>query len=189
VVDFTVECEWLGRVTANIRARFCAGVKRGRGSAEKWIAKMQNAILALKRGGGIWRMCKQTFSSHCLALALGLCLVVAGSPALGAEHKFDGDYSGKRMLTKGSADPNCPAEDDVSVTIHGEVLTFTNSAYKNVSLGFYPRPDGSFHQTFTGAGGSTSDIVGLIIGDVIEADVNNPPCKYRWHVEKATKGK
>jgi len=57
--------------------------------------------------------------------------VVAGSPALGAEHKFDGDYSGKRMLTKGSADPNCPAEDDVSVTIHGETLKFTDGALKS----------------------------------------------------------
>ena len=39
VVDFTVECEWLGRVTAGIRARFCTGVKRGAGSAGKLIAK------------------------------------------------------------------------------------------------------------------------------------------------------
>jgi len=47
VVDFTVECEWLGRLTAAIRARFCTGVKRGRGSAGKWVANAhKNAILA-----------------------------------------------------------------------------------------------------------------------------------------------
>ena len=47
VVDFTVRCDWLGRVTADIRARFCPGVKRGRGSAGKWVANAhKNAILA-----------------------------------------------------------------------------------------------------------------------------------------------
>jgi hypothetical protein len=52
VVDFTVECEWLGRVTAAIRARFCPGVKRGRGSAGKWVANAhKNAILALRTKG------------------------------------------------------------------------------------------------------------------------------------------
>jgi hypothetical protein len=27
-------------------------------------------------------------------------------------------------------------------------------------------------------------LVGRIIGDVIEADVNNPPCEYHWHLKK-----
>ena len=67
-----------------------------------------------------------------LAAALGLCLAVAGSPALGAEHTYDGDYSGKRVLTKGS-DPSCLAVDDVSVSIHSETLTFTNGALKSLS--------------------------------------------------------
>jgi hypothetical protein len=88
VVDFTLECEWLGRVTADIRARFCTGVTRGRGSTGE-VGRQnahKDAILALNRGG-IWGMWKQTFSSSsCLASALGLCLAVAGSPALGAEH-------------------------------------------------------------------------------------------------------
>ena len=35
-----------------------------------------------------------------LAAALGLCLAVAGSLAMGAEHTFDGDYFGKRVLAK-----------------------------------------------------------------------------------------
>ena len=77
-------------------------------------------------------MSEKTFSSRCLASALGLYLTVAGIPALGAEHTFDGVYSGQRVLTKGS----CPAVDDVSVTIHGETLTFTNSALKKFVVGF-----------------------------------------------------
>jgi hypothetical protein len=59
-----------------------------------------------------------------LAATSGLGLAVEGIPALGAAHTFDGDYSGKRVLTNGSAGPVCPAEDDVSVTIHGNTLTF-----------------------------------------------------------------
>jgi hypothetical protein len=57
-----------------------------------------------------------------------ICLLVG--PALSAEpeHKYDGVYTGKRSLTKGTASITCPAEDDVSVTIQGETLTFTNSA-------------------------------------------------------------
>jgi hypothetical protein len=73
---------------------------------------------------------------------------------LGAEHAFDGDYSGKRVLTKGQAGPNCPAEEDVSVAIRGETLTFTNSALKEFTMPFYPTQDGSFGQTYTGQGGN-----------------------------------
>jgi len=62
--------------------------------------------------------------SRRLAAASGLCLAVAGSPTLGAEHTFDGTYSGQRVLTEGSPSPRCPLEEDVSVTIHGETLTF-----------------------------------------------------------------
>ena len=51
---------------------------------------------------------------------------------MGAEHTFDGNYSGKRVLAKGS-DPECPAVDDVSVSIHSEPLTFTNGALKSLS--------------------------------------------------------
>ena len=117
-----------------------------------------------------------------LAAALGLCLAVAGSLALGAEHTFDGDYSGKRVLAKGS-DPECPAVDDVSVSIHAEALTFTNGALKKFVIGFFPRQDGSFDQIGT-ADGDTVHILGRITGDVIKADVNNPPCEYHWHLKK-----
>ena len=90
------------------------------------------------------------FCSHRLPTALGLCLAVVVMPALGAEPKFDGVYTGKRSLTKGTASPNCPAVEDVSVTIHGETLTFTNDALKEFTMPFYPRQDGSFGQTYTG---------------------------------------
>ena len=51
-----------------------------------------------------------------------ICLV-AGS-ALSAEptHKYDGVYTGKKSLTKGTASTTCPAEADVSVTITGETV-------------------------------------------------------------------
>ena len=68
----------------------------------------------------------------------GMICLVAGIPALGAEHTFDGVYSGRRVLTKGSASSMCPAEDDVSVTIHGETLTFTDSALQKFTEPFFP---------------------------------------------------
>jgi hypothetical protein len=86
--------------------------------------------------------CVMTRSRRRLALSgiCGMiCLAVAGP--LAAEDMFDGVYTGKRVLTKGSG-PQCPAEDDVSVTIHGETLTFTNSALKNFLLPFNPHQDG-----------------------------------------------
>ena len=84
-------------------------------------------------------MLKETSRSLRPAAALCLFLAVAGIPALGAEHTFDGDYSGKRVLTKGSVGPDCPAEDDVSVNIHGIAMTFTNSALKKFVIGFFVR--------------------------------------------------
>ena len=62
-------------------------------------------------------------------------VLAAVIPALGAEHTFDGVYSGKRVLIEGS-DPYCPAEDDISVIIHGEMLSFTDSALEKVSNRF-----------------------------------------------------
>jgi hypothetical protein len=106
------------------------------GGAASDTSAIKNAILALKSGGiqGMW---EKTSSPHCIASALGLCLAVAGSPALGAEHGFDGIYSGKRVLTKGSSGPNCPEEDNVSITIHGKTLTFNDSTFKEFIEPFY----------------------------------------------------
>jgi len=125
-------------------------------------------------------MWEKAFSSRCLASALGLCLGVAGGPALGAEHTFDGTYSGQRVLTKGS----CASPDDVSVTVHGGTLTFTNSELKKFVMGFFVRQDGSFDQIDTDVDGDRVHVVGRITGDIIEADVNNPPCEYHWHLKK-----
>jgi hypothetical protein len=112
---------------------------------------------------------------------------LAAGPALGAEHRFDGAYSGKRSLVKGSG-PTCPVEESVSVTIHGETLTFTNSILKKFTIAFYPNRDGSFGQIYVDEGGHTVNIKGRVTGDVIEADVTNPPCEHHWHMQKEHRG-
>ena len=130
----------------------------------------------------------KTFSSRCLAAASALCIAVVGLSAASAEHKFDGIYTGKRLLTKGSAGPGCPAKDDVSVAIHGKTLTFTNSALKQYNMPFYPSLNGSFGQTHTDVGGDAVEYHGRIVGDIMDADVTNygtnPPCEYHWHLKK-----
>ena len=88
-------------------------------------------------------MSKQISRLCCLAAALGLCLAVAGIPALGAEHNYNGVYTGNRLLTKGSG-PMCSVDEGVTVTIHGQTLTFTDLNFRIVVLDFYPRQDGSF---------------------------------------------
>jgi hypothetical protein len=83
-------------------------------------------------------------------IILGLIYPLTGSPlSAEAQHKYDGVYTGKRALTKGTASAACPAEDDASVTIDGETLTFTNSALKKYIMLFAPSPDGEFGQTHT----------------------------------------
>jgi hypothetical protein len=79
---------------------------------------------------------------------IGLAVI---GPALGAERTFDGVYIGKRVLTKGSG-PQCPVEDNVSVTIHGETAAFTDSSFQKFLMGFNPHPDGSFNQIPVGVG-------------------------------------
>jgi hypothetical protein len=115
---------------------------------------------------------------------LSILALVVGSANAQTENKYDGVYIGKRSLTKGTASPNCPAEDDVSVTIQGETLTFTNSALKNYTMPFDPGKGGSFGQTHVDEGGAVVHYHGRIVGDVIEADVQNPPCEYHWHLKK-----
>jgi hypothetical protein len=107
--------------------------------------------------------------------------LVAVAPSLGAT--FDGVYSGKRVLIEGS-DPACPSEDDVLVTIHGDMVTFTNSALQNFLITFSPHPDGSFSQIYIDAGGDTVSMQGRITGDILDADVSNPPCEHHWHLKK-----
>jgi hypothetical protein len=113
-----------------------------------------------------------------------ICLVAGPALSDEPEHKYDGVYTGKRSLTKGTASTTCPAGDDISVTITGETLTFTNSALKKYTMPFDPGPDGSFGRTHMDEGGSVVHYHGNIIGDVMDADVENPPCEYHWHLNK-----
>jgi hypothetical protein len=113
----------------------------------------------------------------------GIICLIAG-PVLSAEHKYDGIYTGERSLTKGTASSTCPAKDNVSVNIHGKTLTFTNSALKKFTMPFDPAPDGSFGEIYTDEGGDVVHYHARIIGDVIEANVENPDCEYRWHLKK-----
>jgi hypothetical protein len=112
-----------------------------------------------------------------------ICLAVAG-PAPGAEDTFDGVYTGKRVLTKDSGS-GCPAEDEVSVTIHGKMLTFTNSRLQNFLIAFNPHQDGSFLEIYVDpSDDDTVTVQGRIAGGFLDADVTNPPCEHHWHLKK-----
>jgi len=100
--------------------------------------------------------------------------------------RLDGVYTVNKLLTKGSS-PSCSVEQDVSVTIHSETLTFTDSNLCNFVLSFYPRQDESFGDIYVDAGDATVNIRGRVIGDIIEADVDNPPCGYHWHLTREHK--
>ena len=119
-------------------------------------------------------------------MPLGMCrlaFLAAAGPAVAAGGSFDGVYTGKRVLTKGPAG-SCPAEESVSVTIHGDVLAFTNSALQNYAIGFDPQPDGTFTDTHVDIGGDVVDIRGRVADGVLDADVTNPPCEHHWRLEK-----
>jgi hypothetical protein len=121
-----------------------------------------------------------------VALAIFGIFLVAGR-ALGADHRFDGVYSGERLLIKGSGS-TCPAKENVSINIHGQTLTFTNSALKKFAIIFNPEKDGSFGETYEDEGGDTAEIRGRITGNAIDANVtnygSNPPCEHHWHLKK-----
>jgi hypothetical protein len=57
-------------------------------------------------------------------------------------------------------------------------------ALKKYTMPFDPGPDGSFGQTHMDEGGSVVHYDGRIIGDVMDANVENPPCEYHWHLKK-----
>ncbi|MBS0452603.1 MAG: hypothetical protein JSS14_14970 [Proteobacteria bacterium] len=157
----------------------------------------ERIIFAARQFTREWKMISQWNSksrpgrSPMLSLAFGMSCLVAGS-VLSAQpaHKYDGVYYGKRVLTKGTPSRICPAEDDVSVAIEGNLLTFTDSALKKFVEPFQPRPDGSFGEIYIQArgGGATVEYHGRVVGDIIEADVVNyltyPPCEYRWRLKK-----
>jgi hypothetical protein len=65
----------------------------------------------------------------------GLLLVAVAEPAVTAAVTFDGSYTSKRVLMKSSS-PQCVPSEDVSVTIDGNALTFTDGALSNFGIGF-----------------------------------------------------
>jgi hypothetical protein len=91
------------------------------------------------------------------------------------------------LLINGSGS-TCPAKENVSINIHGQTLTFTNSALKKFAITCNPSQDGSFGETYVDEGGDTVEIQGRVIGNVIDADVTNygtdPPCGHHWHLRK-----
>jgi hypothetical protein len=78
----------------------------------------------------------------------------------------------------------CPKEEEVSVKIQGESLTFTNSKLQNFVLSFNPDAEGSFNNIYMDAGGRAVSIRGRITGGIIEADVDNEPCRHHWQLKK-----
>jgi hypothetical protein len=114
-----------------------------------------------------------------------ICLVAG--PALGAEHRFDGIYTGKRLLISG-ARSTCPTTENVSITIDGNALAFTNSALKKFTIAVFPSRNGSFGETYADEGGDTVKIRGRVIGDVLDGDVTDygtdAPCGHHWHLKK-----
>jgi hypothetical protein len=127
-----------------------------------------------------WRWSRPDRDLVVLGICGMICLAVAG-PALGVSNTFDGVYAGKRLLTKGSE--QCVPQDDVSVTIKGEMATFTDSGFQNYTIAFYLDQDGSFSQISTFRNSSVT-IRGRIIGDVIDADVTSGTCEHHWHLKK-----
>ena len=63
-------------------------------------------------------------------------------------------YAGTKVLTKGPSS-GCPTTEDVSITITGSVLTFTDSELRSFPIDFEPRPDGSFDEISINLGGAT----------------------------------
>lgn len=113
----------------------------------------------------------------------GVAMLAIAGTAIAARSPFDGHYIGKRVLTKGPAEA-CTAEENVSVTIHGGVLTFTNSGLQNYAVAFEPEPDGTFSDTYVDSDGATVEIHGRIAGSILNADVSNAPCEHHWRLQK-----
>jgi hypothetical protein len=124
------------------------------------------------------------YKQHLLVLGIcGLTGLAVAEPALSDENAFDGAYTGRRVLTKGQT-PECVPSEDVSVAIQNNVLTFSDRALRNFSIGFDPHPDGSFGLISTAISGGSVLIQGRIVGNVLDADVTNGPCEHHWHLTK-----
>jgi hypothetical protein len=120
-------------------------------------------------------------SSRRHALVLIACIVLV-VPALGAKNSFNGRYVGKQVLIKG--EKSCPTEENVSVTIKGDDLSFTDSSAKTYMIGFDPDPGGSFSVLDADIGGIEVDIQGRVNGKTLDADLTSDHCQHHWHLEK-----
>ena len=118
-----------------------------------------------------------------LSVICGFALLSFATPPAAQPVSFDGTYTGKRVLTNGDK-TFCPAEDNVSVTIKDDNLTFTDSNVKNYTIEFNPRPDGSFSELSANIGGTVVAIRGRINGNALDADVIGAHCQHHWHLEK-----
>jgi len=118
-------------------------------------------------------------------LLLATFCFAAGLPELAAANSYDGAYSGKRNLTKGTTPP-CVQQEGVTVTITGSILKFTNSELREFALHFEPQSDGKFATTYEDRGGDVVDVRGHANGTVIDADVVNygNRCEHHWHLER-----
>lgn len=114
-------------------------------------------------------------------LSLTACIALAVR-AFGAEN-YDGTYKGERVLTKGE-NGACVAKDPVTIVIHGDELTFTDSRVQDYTMSFTPEADGSFEQLSTTGSDAAVSIRGHIGGGVLDADVNRDQCAHHWHAEK-----
>jgi hypothetical protein len=122
-------------------------------------------------------------SRYGLALAVAGWIVLLAAPSVVLADPFDGTYAGKRVAAKGD-DPSCPTADNVSVTIKGGTLTFTDSNAKDYAISFDPRPDGSFRKLSADVGGTVVDIRGRVSGSTLDADVTSAHCQHHWSLER-----
>lgn len=120
-----------------------------------------------------------------LLVLCGIICVAVSAPSYGAGNTFDGVYKGKRVRTEGPTNL-CVAEEDVSITVTGEVLSFTNSLHKEFKIGFEPEADGTFDIIYNDISGTTVTIKGKVTGDSMVADVVNlsTECKHHWSLTK-----
>ena len=117
-------------------------------------------------------------------MIFGFALLSLATPPAAQPVSFDGTYTGKRVLTNGDK-TFCPTEDNASVTIKGDNLTFTDSNAKDYTIDFSPRSDGSFSELSAIIGGAVVAIRGRINGNALDADVPSAHCQHHWHLEKA----
>ena len=100
---------------------------------------------------------------------------------------YDGNYTGTRTRIDGP-DQLCPAQEDVTASIQGKLLTFSNSKLQNFQIGIDPTPDGSFGDVYPDNEGNSVNIEGRITGGTLDADATNysTKCKHHWHLTKKT---